>query len=103
MRCANSKYMNEIETRGFGKIILNKDTPQPSTRYEHFFIPHYQLGYRWEETHVQALLKDIYSFMASNESNYYLQPIVVMPAVDPNGHTHWEVIDGQQRQIWPEE
>ena len=91
--------MNLIETRTIGNLILNKNTPQRSPRVEHFLIPYYQRGYRWEINHVEALLDDIHSFIQSKEENYCLQPIVVAPREDENGLNIWEVIDGQQRLI----
>lgn len=91
--------MNEIETRGIGKIILNELTPKRNPRYEHFLIPYYQRGYRWESRHVKALLRDIDNFMLSGEDNYCLQPIVVILSLDDAGLNIWEVIDGQQRLI----
>ena len=91
--------MNLIETRSIGKIILNENTPQRNPRFEHFLIPYYQRGYRWETNHVVALLEDIQNFIDSNEEKYCLQPIVVVPATDDQGINTWEVIDGQQRLI----
>lgn len=91
--------MNLIETRTIGNLILNKNTPQRSPRVEHFLIPYYQRGYRWEINHVEALLDDIHCFIQSKEENYCLQPIVVAPRLDENGLNIWEVIDGQQRLI----
>lgn len=91
--------MNEIETWPIKDLILNKNTPKRNNRVEHFFIPSYQRGYRWEEIHVEALLDDIHNFIESNEENYCLQPIVVAPHLDEDGLNRWEVIDGQQRLI----
>lgn len=89
--------MNKIELKPIGKVILNENTPQRTPRFEHYFIPYYQRGYRWDEENVRALLDDIYNFMKSEEKRYCLQPIVVVPGNDENGHNIWEVIDGQQR------
>ena len=91
--------MNTIETRAVGKVILNENTPLRNPRFEHFLIPYYQRGYRWERNHVEALLDDIHNFMLSKEENYCLQPIVVVPQKDEYGYNIWEVIDGQQRLI----
>ena len=91
--------MNYIGTKALGKVILNADTPRRSPRFEHFLIPYYQRGYRWEGMHVRALLEDIDNFIHSGEENYCLQPIVVTPGTDSDGHNVWEVIDGQQRLI----
>lgn len=89
--------MNKIELKPVGKVILNENTPQRTPRLEHYLIPYYQRGYRWDEENVKALLDDIYNFMKSDEKKYCLQPIVVVPGNDEDGHNIWEVIDGQQR------
>lgn len=91
--------MNIIKTKPIGQIIRNKQTPQRAERFEHFLIPYYQRGYRWNTEHIRALLEDIDNFLLSKEANYCLQPIVVAPATDQNGFNIWEVIDGQQRLI----
>lgn len=90
---------NKIGTLPIKDLILNKNTPKREQRFEHFFIPYYQRGYRWEKDHVEALLDDIHQFMESGEENYCLQPIVVSPGLDEKGFNRWEVIDGQQRLI----
>ncbi len=59
---------------------------------EHFFIPDYQRGYRWEKDQVRELLSDIADFFKSGNALYCLQPLVVIPKGDA-----WEVVDGQQR------
>ena len=91
--------MNKIKLEAVGKIILNDNTPERSPRYEHYLIPYYQRGYRWDVEHVSALLDDIHNFMNTDEKKYCLQPIVVVPAIDEKGLNIWEVIDGQQRLI----
>ena len=91
--------MNIIETRPVGKVILNENTPERNPRIEHYLIPYYQRGYRWDIDNVSALLDDIHNFIQSKEENYCLQPIVVVPNIDEDGHNIWEVIDGQQRLI----
>jgi len=91
--------MNTIETRSVGKMILNEFTPARKPRIEHYLIPYYQRGYRWETRHVEALLNDLHNFIRSAEVNYCLQPIVVCPGTDEQGLNRWEVIDGQQRLI----
>lgn len=60
---------------------------------EHFFIPDYQRGYRWESQQVIDLLNDLSFF--HNEypgESYSMQPIVVK-----RRENKWEVVDGQQR------
>lgn len=64
----------------------------------HFYIPSYQRGYRWDQTQVEDLLKDIWDFAKNDEKKksdfYCLQPVVVKEDKDNN---RWIVIDGQQR------
>lgn len=91
--------MNEIETKPIGKLILNENTPLRNPKVEHYVIPDFQRGYRWEDLHVEALLDDIDNFMQTDEPYYCLQPIVVVPITDDEGFLGWEVIDGQQRLI----
>ncbi|AIG30909.1 hypothetical protein IA01_10740 [Flavobacterium psychrophilum] len=89
--------MNIISTLPISKLILNEDTPERTLRVEHYLIPYYQRGYRWEIENVKALLDDIHNFIDSKEEFYCLQPIVVVPNLDENNKRIWEVIDGQQR------
>ncbi len=91
--------MNIIQTKPVGKLILNEATPERDHNFEHYLIPYYQRGYRWDIENVEALLDDIHNFIQSKEENYCLQPIVVVPNIDDEGHNIWEVIDGQQRLI----
>jgi uncharacterized protein with ParB-like and HNH nuclease domain len=66
-----------------------------------FYIPSYQRGYRWTETQVIQLLKDVWDFAKNPPQQeqgkerpfYCLQPIVVKK----RNEKEWEVIDGQQR------
>lgn len=51
-----------------GKIVGSID--------DHFFVPSYQRGYRWERKQVRQLLDDI---SKSADGVYYLQPVVVAP------------------------
>lgn len=75
---------------------ISSPTPQKlrgkivSTLDDHFFIPSYQRGYRWERRQVRQLLDDI---SRSGDNIYYLQPIVVAP----NNRGGFDLIDGQQR------
>lgn len=92
-----------IQTKTLGELILSKQTPERSPRVEHYLIPYYQRGYRWEEYHVESLLRDIHDFIQSRgaSTNYYcLQPIVVASSISEDDNLPiWEVIDGQQRLI----
>ena len=50
-----------------------------------FFIPDYQRGYRWEETEVSDLMKDLLAFYVAykenKEKSYSLQPLVVKKGI----------------------
>lgn len=65
-----------------------------------FIIPSYQRGYRWEDTQVIELLRDLRDFINENSEDkqvqeYILQPIVVQ-AIE-NKDNEFVLIDGQQR------
>ncbi|RYX99513.1 DUF262 domain-containing protein, partial [bacterium] len=69
-----------------------------------FFIPEYQRGYRWTQTNINQLLKDIWDYRqdANNSNTFYcLQPVVARRKhwKDINGViiNGYELIDGQQR------
>lgn len=76
---------------------------------KHFFIPHYQRGYRWTKQQVEQLLDDINGFVpkeipGKQEKTFYcLQPIVVKLLDETTKEKYclegewYEVIDGQQR------
>lgn len=55
--------MNIIDLKPVGKIIRNETTTDRSPRTEHYLIPYYQRGYRWDEENVRALLEDVHNFM----------------------------------------
>lgn len=68
----------------------------------HFVIPDYQRGYRWDEINVVTLLNDVHDFCTRSKDlkeNYCLQPIVVSKIKTEDSNIYWEVIDGQQRLI----
>ena len=90
---------NLLQTLPVGKIIQNENTPDRNLNFEHYLIPYYQRGYRWDEINVKALLEDIDNFINLDEGKYCLQPIVVVPRIDDEGKNIWEVVDGQQRLI----
>lgn len=96
--------MNVIHTKTIGELIRSKDTPERAHRVEHYLIPYYQRGYRWEDYHVEFLLNDLHDFMQTrntdNNSYYCLQPIVVANNISKDDKlAQWELIDGQQRLI----
>ena len=88
--------MNSIKTLKIHSVIASKNNKN-SNGVEHYVIPYYQRGYRWEDRHVKYLLEDIDNFINHGDGFYCLQPIVVAP-VKGNDNI-WEVIDGQQRLI----
>lgn len=94
---------NIIEIKSVGELLGMK-----------FFIPSYQRGYRWTESQVKALLKDIWDFDKSKDGEFYcLQPLLVRIKQEPSLEEikkadsietvrsmlkgSWKVIDGQQR------
>lgn len=94
---------NKIKLKTIGDLLGMK-----------FFIPSYQRGYRWTESQVTALLKDIRDFDKSKDGEFYcLQPLVVRIKQEPSLEEikkansietvrsmlkgSWTVIDGQQR------
>jgi hypothetical protein len=92
---------NGIKTKSISELILNEKTPERELKVEHYTIPYYQRGYRWEKRHIEYLLKDLDTFITEKitSSDYCLQPIVVTPQNDRENKIEWEVIDGQQRLI----
>ena len=95
----------------------------PQLKGKHFFIPDYQRGYRWGKDQIYTLLKDLWRYFKSGNTDFYcLQPIVVkqclketiekydLPDISnlpkynsddeeggPQNNIWYEVIDGQQR------
>lgn len=83
----------------------------PNSSGQHYFIPDYQRGYRWEKREVTQLLSDLYEFMNQHPDQqefYCLQPLVVVERKAENldllperikeeGTVVYEVVDGQQR------
>ena len=71
---------------------------------QHFFIPSYQRGYRWEQDQIHDLLDDLNDFLSKDNKDeiYWLQPIVIkkkqwLRKETNESITGWEVVDGQQR------
>lgn len=72
----------------------------------HFYIPHYQRGYRWEKEQITNLLDDLLKYDTIQKHLYpfyNLQTISVKRTKWTNSANEktdgWEVIDGQQRLI----
>lgn len=80
------------EKKGDANII--KSVAELILNNNHYFIPNYQRGYKWDEDNVNALLDDIAEFLEddSDKKFYCMQPIIVLK--DEN---KWRVLDGQQR------
>lgn len=80
------------EKKGDANII--KSVAELILNNNHYFIPNYQRGYKWDEDNVNALLDDIAEFLEddSDKKFYCMQPIIVLK--DENT---WRVLDRQQR------
>lgn len=100
---------NKVDIVTLGSLLNGKN---------HFLVPSYQRGYRWNRKQIEDLLGDLYSFKKVYESRqregvgefYCLQPVIVREIVDPEVRAEilgtkgddpenklWELIDGQQR------
>ena len=80
--------LKDFDTLPVAFLLQGKQSPFT------FQIPSFQRGYRWEEKHVIDMLDDLYEFVGSNQTSYFLQPLVVRRTQDEHV---WEVLDGQQR------
>lgn len=64
---------------------------------QNFVIPAYQRGYKWTSdgvfSHVQTLMRDLYSAYSRNNGNPYYLQFITLKSVGDN----FEIIDGQQR------
>jgi len=97
--------MAKIYEISIDNIMSGKDKDDlPMANPYTFVVKPYQRGYRWEPTHINHLIEDLFEF--ENEVNengqtlqkkYCLQPIIVkeLDAVK----NEWELVDGQQRSI----
>lgn len=100
---------NQVDIVTVGSLLNGKN---------HFYIPSYQRGYRWNKKQVEDLLSDLYSFNRQYHLKktdgigdfYCLQPVVVREITDSTirelvlvekaqnqEHKLWELVDGQQR------
>lgn len=67
---------------------------------EYMVIPSYQRGYEWDEDDIRILLDDIAKFATAgldNDKFYCLQHITLIKKKDKDGHTFYNIVDGQQR------
>ncbi len=82
--------------------IFNKDSPSGCLHQyesEAYYIPTYQRGYKWSSDKngpVSILLNDLWQSFHKKEDEYFLQ-YITLKAVDKEGKSYLEVIDGQQR------
>lgn len=83
-----NEELKDFDTLPVAFLLQGKQSPFT------FHIPSFQRGYRWEEKHVKDMLDDLYEFVGSNQTSYFLQPLVVRRTQDEHV---WEVLDGQQR------
>ena len=100
---------NIVDIKSIGSLLDGKN---------HFYVPCYQRGYRWNRKQVEELLGDLYSFRkqynigkGAGVGNFYcLQPIIVREIEDSSVRSLvlgdkatdtsvklWELVDGQQR------
>ncbi len=84
---------------GDWRNVLYSSAPQPvritQLCKEKFYIPSYQRGYKWGESEIKSLLKDIANYKEEQDGKFYcLQPIVVRR---DEAQGYWRVVDGQQR------
>lgn len=100
---------NIVDIKSIGSLLDGKN---------HFYVPCYQRGYRWNRKQVYELLGDLYSFRkqynmdkGTGVGNFYcLQPVIVREIEDSgvrclvfgdkaadSSVRLWELIDGQQR------
>lgn len=67
---------------------------------EYMVIPSYQRGYEWDADDIRILLDDIANFTVAgldDEKFYCLQHITLIKKNDKDGHTFYNIVDGQQR------
>lgn len=100
---------NIVDIKSIGSLLDGKN---------HFYVPCYQRGYRWNRKQVEELLGDLYSFRkqytmgkGAGVGNFYcLQPVIVREIEDNSVRSLalgdkaadtsarlWELVDGQQR------
>ena len=67
---------------------------------EYMVIPSYQRGYEWDADDIRILLDDIANFSVAgldDDKFYCLQHITLIKKNDKDGHTFYNIVDGQQR------
>lgn len=84
--------MSEVE---LNKIdFLSLDSLIYAVGEKSFFVAPYQRGYRWDDSVIEYLLKDIWS--APKDKKISLQPVTILNNTFNNKEV-WELVDGQQR------
>lgn len=105
----NVENSNPLTGAGTPLKSVRKLCVSQNSSGQHYFIPDYQRGYRWEKREVTQLLSDLYEFMNQhpNQQEFYcLQPLVVVEReaksldllperVKEAGAVVYEVVDGQ--------
>ena len=62
-----------------------------------FNIPEYQRGYKWTVDNIIQLLEDLKGFKQNSSDEFYCLQNITITKTNINGHTCFNVIDGQQR------
>lgn len=64
---------------------------------EFFNIPEYQRGYKWTVDNIVQLLEDLKGFKQNSSDEFYCLQNITITKTNINGHSCFNVIDGQQR------
>ena len=62
-----------------------------------FNIPEYQRGYKWTVDNIVQLLEDLKGFKQNSSDEFYCLQNITITKTNINGHSCFNVIDGQQR------
>lgn len=62
-----------------------------------FNIPEYQRGYKWTVDNIIQLLEDLKGFKQNSSDEFYCLQNITITKTNINGHSCFNVIDGQQR------
>lgn len=62
-----------------------------------FNIPEYQRGYKWTIDNIVQLLEDLKGFKQNSSDEFYCLQNITITKTNINGHSCFNVIDGQQR------
>lgn len=64
---------------------------------DYFNIPEYQRGYKWTVDNIIQLLEDLKGFKQNSSDEFYCLQNITITKTNINGHSCFNVIDGQQR------